>query len=64
MRLLVALIILTLIACAALSAHSHKPFPLLVDAAKPMGEAKANLLIAPCPLTPQNIPILSAERTT
>ena len=33
-RAAVALIILAIAACALLSAHQHKPFPLLVDEAE------------------------------
>lgn len=33
MRLLAFLIILIIAACAVLSSHSHKPFPLLIDEA-------------------------------
>lgn len=32
MRILIGLIILALAACALLTAHQHKPFPLFVDA--------------------------------
>lgn len=34
LRAAVALIILAIAACALLSAHQHKPFPLLVDEAE------------------------------
>lgn len=36
MRLLAAIIILTIFACAALASHQRKPFPLLVDASAPL----------------------------
>lgn len=34
MRVAVAFIILTILGCAALASHQHKPFPLLVDEAE------------------------------
>lgn len=36
MRFAIALIVLTIFACAALASHQHKPFPLLVDADAPV----------------------------
>lgn len=67
-RILVALAIIVLGICAALSAHQHKPFLTpAIDAGPGVLPAQASeapaLLVAPCQVGPQNLPIASPERT-
>lgn len=61
MRLVALLIIAMLGGVAVIVANQHRPFELRIDAAQP-NEGRANLLTTPCPLTPQNLPVLNAER--
>lgn len=68
MRAAVALLIVVFAACAVLASHQNKPFELRVDAnpgpwpTKAQGDAPANALLTPCPLTPQNLPIVNPGR--
>lgn len=72
MRTAFTLFFLVTLAGALLSSHAHKPFELRIDAnpgAWPKDaaasdaqlQAMPNMLVVPCPLTPQNLPIM-AER--
>lgn len=76
MRAYVALIILLIATCALVAGLMAKPIgePLAIDAQSPgvwpnyaaTRDAQMNawpqMLVAPCPLTPQNLPIRQPER--
>lgn len=73
-RLYALIIILGLAVIAATIGLAQKPLepPMKIDAQSPgvwpryaddpMGDAPANLLVSPCPLSPQNLPLLPSER--
>jgi len=64
MRIVVALVLLVLLACAMLASHNRRSFLLRIDAQSPgawatyaaASPAAPHMLFAPCPLAPQNVP--------
>lgn len=57
------LIVFGVIYIFAMKSNGAVDQPLLVDSSQPTGdEAKANMLVSPCPLTPKNLP-LADERS-
>lgn len=67
MRLLAGLIVLAIFVCSLLASNAHRPFELRIDAQSPgvwpryaadeaaRFNAMPQMLVAPCPLGPQNL---------